>query len=179
MDGHLPSLEDILDWRTVLVDVFHSLVQNVVLLGATGTEGQMPVQMGSRQETHARIFGACVVNGEPDRGGFRWRQRPVTRILMPGNPLSVPRHLAKKVGPPSDKIFAQQVANAGDNFGRIQKIVNATVLQMRSTDRITVLPRSHDFGKKIIEVRANRNRLLFGKDRDRSNKALSIEIPDL
>lgn len=43
MNGHLTSLEDILDWRTILVDLFHGLVQNVVLLGATGTEGQMPV----------------------------------------------------------------------------------------------------------------------------------------
>lgn len=140
MNGHLPSLEDILDRSTVLVDVFHRLVQNVVLFGATGTESQMAVQMGTRQETHARIVDVCIVNGEPDRGGLRWRQRPVTRILMPGNPLSILRHLAKKVGPPSDQIFAQQVANASDNFGRIQKIVNATILQVRGTDRITVFP---------------------------------------
>lgn len=179
MNRELPSLEDIIDRLTILLDIVDRLIQDIVLLRSAGSKRQVPLQVGPSQELHTSIFNVSIINGQPHGDGLGRRQGPVTCILMPRHLLPIPRHFAEKMGAPANDILSQQILNTGHNFGRFEQVIDSPILHVRRTDRITVLARSQRSSENVVEINAKRGCLFIRKKINGPNKAEAIKILDL
>src|SRR5271163_3300428 len=92
------------------------------------------------------------------------RKRPITGILMPGDPLPVAWQLTKEMGAPTDYVLAEQVLNQSYDARIRQQIVNAAMAQMRRGDGIAVASGSQSPGQQVIEVSANVRDFRFAED---------------
>ena len=117
MKGTFTGAQRIIDNRAILFRVFDRLVQDVVLAGVAGAEGQMSHKMRTTDETHIRIAWIGVVNSEPNGDRLTGGQRPITGVLVPRNRLSIAGHLAKEVGAPTNDILTQQITDKIDDGG--------------------------------------------------------------
>ncbi len=115
MKAALASAKDIVDGIAVFLNVVNSLVEGIVFLGCAGTPSEVTVVVGAGQETHARVFGVSVINGQPAGDSLAGRKGPVTGILMPSNTFAVTGKFAKEMGTPANDVRPQQVADTGDN----------------------------------------------------------------
>src|SRR5205823_3546910 len=97
------------------------------------------------------------------------------RILMPGDPLSIARHLAKKVRPPTHHVLAQQVLHTSPDARIREQIVNPRMAQVRSADGVTVAAGCQRLCQQGVEITADRRHLRLAENPNSLQITVAIE----
>ena len=179
MQRDLARFQAVVDEVTVLLDILDRLIQDVVLFRVAGAKRHRAEVVRARHESHAGILDVGVIDGQPDRDRLGWSQRPVTGILMPGNALSVLRHLAEEVRTPADNVFADQIADTRNDARVRQNVPDLAIFQMSGTDRVTVATFRNDFCEQVVEILTNAGDFGIGIDTNALDVTVTIEVFNL
>jgi len=152
VNRNLAGFQLYIDRLSQALDAGHGLIQNIPFVVLAERICQMAQVVRTGYVSHARIFDARVVNRQPGRDSHRRRQRPIARVLVPGDPLAVPRHFAKEMRAPGHYFLAKQVFDSTHNARVRQNIVDASVAQVRRADGITIAARGQRLRQEVVKV---------------------------
>ena len=179
VEGGLAGGEDVVDGGAVLFCVLDGLVEGVVFLGGAGAPGEVAVVVGASQKAHAGVFDVGIVDGEPAGDSFARGKRPVAGVLMPRDAFAVAGEFAKEMGAPTDDVGPEEVADAGNDAGVSEEVVDAAMLEMGGADGVAVAAGSEGLFEEAIEVCTVACNFGVVENIDGSDVAFGVKVVDL
>ena len=109
-----------IDRQTISFDFRNRLVQHIRLILLAQLIRQMAEDMSSGNESHVGVPRIGVVDRQPHRHCLRWRERPVTCVLVPGDAFPIPWHFTEEVRPPPNHAGTEQIGYEGHDRGFVR-----------------------------------------------------------